>query len=408
MGKDECTDKTEYKAIWGYDQEKLCLMGFDPVDLVILDWFLYFKGSDKMACIRGEDKRLYFWVSYNKVLNDLPFLKFKTKKAMFDRFRKLCGLFIGASTELKYPLKKITDVSHPGKHRAMFAVDVDAINAMKKTREVVPAKEEEAPSTKKPVDNSDLKPDFTDEFKDLFNEIMETGNLKKEPLYKKNGEPKITLLRAQKMVEDLLNGDFIEKNEVVLRKTESPDWIKGMTYSKILSVCRKFKPSVSVTLNNFFVLSYGNSKGRSAFIQYCNPSYNTFTPTPSKVQLEDIPQKVQDKVYEISNKFKIEDRISLTTNLMELYAYAVETKEDQRWSNDGNPDMWGSFNCMISTWMDNLSDWKDTKFSPNHFKMHGKTWDWLVKKLETEFNVCWVVDHKKAEKRRIEWENRHG
>jgi hypothetical protein len=388
----EESGKTEYRAIWGYDQEKLCAMGFDAVDLILLDWFLYFKGSDRMSCIRGEDGKLYFWVSYSKVLRDLPLLGFTTKKAVFDRFRKLSGLCVGASTRCKYPLVKITDTSQPGKHRAMFAVDVDAIAFMKKTVEV-PTVEKEV-SLKKPVDNSDLKADYTDEFKELFSNIMKIGCMKAESLYKKNGNPKITLLRVQKMVEDLLSGDFIEKNEVVLRKTESADWIKDMTADKILAVCSKFKPSVPVALNNFFVLSYGNSKGRSAFVQYCNPSYKAFASTPYREDHADVPPVVQSHVDRIAKKFQIADRISLTKNLIEIYDWEADNRSIHLLCNNTQVTTYGSFGAVMNTWCDLISGWQDTEYSPQHFKLKSKTWDWVVAKLKDEWGVEWVPSSK--------------
>jgi hypothetical protein len=248
-----------------------------------------------------------------------------------------------------------------------------------------------------------LKPDFTDEFKDLFSDIMETGNLKKEGLYKKNGEPKITLLRAQKMVEDLLNGDFIEKNEVVLRKTESADWIKDMTYSKILSVCKKFKPSVSVTLNNFFVLSYGNSKGRSAFIQYCNPSYGAFK--LDTVQDENIPEKVKKMSLTISKRFQVADTNSLAKNLMEIYTWEEDNRKYIVLTNRGNPGMWGSFMSVMNTYNDLLAEWKD-ELTPNHFKLNSKTWQWVSKEVKDRYDVDWHPSPEKVKRCRYSEESR--
>lgn len=59
----------------------------DCTDLVILRWFVDFKDAGKMSFIDiGSDR--YYWVKYNKILEDLPILSI-SKRALYDRMKKL-------------------------------------------------------------------------------------------------------------------------------------------------------------------------------------------------------------------------------------------------------------------------------------------------------------------------------
>lgn len=59
----------------------------DCIDLTILSWFVDFKESGKMKFVEVKGKR-YYWVSYDKLLDDLPILGIN-KRALYDRFQKL-------------------------------------------------------------------------------------------------------------------------------------------------------------------------------------------------------------------------------------------------------------------------------------------------------------------------------
>ena len=66
------------------------IIKLDATDLLILDWFIYF--TPKMQSINCNGK-IYYWLSYNKLQEDLPFLDFK-KRTFTDKLRKLCELDI--------------------------------------------------------------------------------------------------------------------------------------------------------------------------------------------------------------------------------------------------------------------------------------------------------------------------
>lgn len=78
-------------TIEGFSQEKLVELGFDAVDTVILRWFVDFMQTDRMvAKEQPEDKQTYFWVKYQGVINDLPYLGIENPESMARRFKKLC------------------------------------------------------------------------------------------------------------------------------------------------------------------------------------------------------------------------------------------------------------------------------------------------------------------------------
>ncbi len=69
--------------------QEFCLrFGLDIVDACILQWFSDFENSGKMTPVLNNGE-IFYYVSYQKVIDDLPLLKIKTHRAIKDRFDKL-------------------------------------------------------------------------------------------------------------------------------------------------------------------------------------------------------------------------------------------------------------------------------------------------------------------------------
>lgn len=62
----------------------------DYTDLAILRWFVDFQCTGKMTAVDVNGER-YFWVGYQKLLEDMPLLNIN-KRAAFDRLQKLVDL----------------------------------------------------------------------------------------------------------------------------------------------------------------------------------------------------------------------------------------------------------------------------------------------------------------------------
>lgn len=84
-------------TIIGFSQEKLIQLKdndkgikIDCVDLVILDWFVFFTPNMQNININGKT---YYWLSYSKMTKDLPFLDL-SKRSFADRLKKMCELNI--------------------------------------------------------------------------------------------------------------------------------------------------------------------------------------------------------------------------------------------------------------------------------------------------------------------------
>lgn len=72
-------------TIEGFNQEKAVELGLDGDDLILLRWFTDFSSNMKKKEI--EDT-VYYWVTYDKLLEDIPILNIK-KRALKYRIDKL-------------------------------------------------------------------------------------------------------------------------------------------------------------------------------------------------------------------------------------------------------------------------------------------------------------------------------
>lgn len=64
-------------------------LDLDLVDMALFDFISTFIGNSNCQSIQDSDGKIYYWVSYQKVISDMPLLPLKTKVAVYTRFKKL-------------------------------------------------------------------------------------------------------------------------------------------------------------------------------------------------------------------------------------------------------------------------------------------------------------------------------
>lgn len=92
-------------SIFGFNQEKVCnlsaivhnngkdvIVRLDTTDMLILNHIADFPNRSKIVK-RIIDEKVFFWISYDEILNELPILGIK-KQALADRFKKYVILHI--------------------------------------------------------------------------------------------------------------------------------------------------------------------------------------------------------------------------------------------------------------------------------------------------------------------------
>lgn len=73
----------------GFSQRNLVKLGLDNDDAFILKWFLDFMAVGKMKPqINPTDGKIYYWVNYQGILNDLPAIRPSGRDAIGKRFRE--------------------------------------------------------------------------------------------------------------------------------------------------------------------------------------------------------------------------------------------------------------------------------------------------------------------------------
>lgn len=80
-------------AVLNINQDKAIKLGLDMVDIMLVDWFVSFSASGKMEC-KINDNNPYFWISYKKIIEDLPILGL-AERGVGRRFSELSdkGIF---------------------------------------------------------------------------------------------------------------------------------------------------------------------------------------------------------------------------------------------------------------------------------------------------------------------------
>lgn len=87
-------------TIEGFSQRVAIEMNLDSVDLIILRWIVDFSNTDRIVKMQVEDK-IYFWVKYEAIIEDLPILGLKTKDALYRRLKKLVACNVLEHTVVK-------------------------------------------------------------------------------------------------------------------------------------------------------------------------------------------------------------------------------------------------------------------------------------------------------------------
>lgn len=75
-------------TIKGFNQNKIIKYDLDIKDVMILRYFVDFMNTDKMTSV-VIDNKVYYWVNYKKIKEDLPILKINNNDAFRKRFKKL-------------------------------------------------------------------------------------------------------------------------------------------------------------------------------------------------------------------------------------------------------------------------------------------------------------------------------
>jgi hypothetical protein len=98
--------------IFNYSQKGAISLKLDLKDLLILDWFQTFQ--PRMSKIIHENEQ-YYWVSYEKVLEDIPILEITTAKGLYKRLQNLCEVGI---------LKHYTKTTNAGSYSYYLITDM--------------------------------------------------------------------------------------------------------------------------------------------------------------------------------------------------------------------------------------------------------------------------------------------
>ncbi|ADX42580.1 hypothetical protein [Tetrasphaera phage TJE1] len=102
-------------TIQGFSQQRLVENNLDPIDAVLLRWFVDFYASGAMSMIANANGVCFGWVKYSRVIEELPCLGLKTSDSVSRRFRKLvdCGVLdhyhhtVGGSFSTYKPSRKM-------------------------------------------------------------------------------------------------------------------------------------------------------------------------------------------------------------------------------------------------------------------------------------------------------------
>lgn len=76
-------------TIEGFSQEQSVRLGLDAISLILLRWLVDFYNTDKMKKVE-IDSRMYFWVHYKTIIENLPILRINNVDVMARRLKRLC------------------------------------------------------------------------------------------------------------------------------------------------------------------------------------------------------------------------------------------------------------------------------------------------------------------------------
>lgn len=75
-------------TICGFSQRRLIELKLDLIDALILRYFIDFKDSGKMETDIFDDE-IYYWIRYDKVVEEIPIIGITKNNNMYRRFKKL-------------------------------------------------------------------------------------------------------------------------------------------------------------------------------------------------------------------------------------------------------------------------------------------------------------------------------
>jgi len=118
--------------IMGFSQQGLMNLGLDNNDALLLRWFIDYQGTQRMKAIPNpEDGKVYFWVNFKKLCEDLPIIT-GSDRYMARRFDRLVSAGV---------LEKYSSIGPMGKYSGFRIADGDQymslIDAMSPTDETM-------------------------------------------------------------------------------------------------------------------------------------------------------------------------------------------------------------------------------------------------------------------------------
>ena len=114
--------------IMGFSQQGLMDLGLDNTDAVLLRWFVDYQGTQRMKAVPNpEDGKVYFWVNFRKLCEDLPIIT-QSDRWMARRFDKLVSAGVLAKYSAVGPMGKFSAFRIGDGDQYMTLVEAMSVN----------------------------------------------------------------------------------------------------------------------------------------------------------------------------------------------------------------------------------------------------------------------------------------
>lgn len=114
--------------IMGFSQQGLMDLGLDNTDAVLLRWFVDYQGTQRMKAVPNpEDGKVYFWVNFRKLCEDLPIIT-QSDRWMARRFDKLVSAGVLAKYSAVGPIGKFSAFRIGDGDQYMTLVEAMSVN----------------------------------------------------------------------------------------------------------------------------------------------------------------------------------------------------------------------------------------------------------------------------------------
>ena len=114
--------------IMGFSQQGLMDLGLDNTDAVLLRWFVDYQGTQRMKAVPNpEDGKVYFWVNFRKLCDDLPIIT-QSDRWMARRFDKLVSAGVLAKYSAVGPIGKFSAFRIGDGDQYMTLVEAMSVN----------------------------------------------------------------------------------------------------------------------------------------------------------------------------------------------------------------------------------------------------------------------------------------